>query len=61
MVEKISKRPVNVLGLDLVRAVKKMPEVVETWVQWQRGKRLLAGAPRNITLPSSMELILNPC
>ena len=34
MVEKISKRSINVLGLDLVRAVKKMPEVVETWVQW---------------------------
>lgn len=55
MVEKIREGTINVLGLDLVRTVKMEHEAVAAWVQWAEG--LLAEAPKDITLQSSVELV----
>jgi len=55
MVEKIWEGTINVLGLDLVRAVKKEHEVVAAWVQWAEG--LLADAPKSVVLQSSVEVV----
>jgi hypothetical protein len=53
MVEKIWEGTINVLGLDLVRAVEH--EAVAAWMQCARG--LLADAPKNIAPQSSIEVV----
>lgn len=55
MVEKIWEGTINVLGLDLVRAVQKEQGAVAAWVQWAQG--LLADAPEHIIPQSSMKLV----
>ena len=55
MVEKIWEGTINVLGLDLVGAVKKEQEAVAAWVQWAEG--LLRSAPKDTALQSSMEVV----
>jgi len=55
MVEKIWEGTINVLGLDLVRAVKNEQGAVGAWVQWAEG--ILADAPKNITPQSSVDVV----
>ena len=55
MVEKIWEGTINVLALDLVRAVKKEVGAVDAWVQWAEG--LLADAPKDIIPQSSMDVL----
>ena len=55
MVEKIWEGTINVLGLDLVRAVRKEQGAVDAWVQWAEG--LLADAPKHLTPQSSIAFL----
>ena len=55
MVEKIWEGTINVLALDLVRAVKKEMGAVGAWVEWAEG--LLADVPKGIIPQSSVDIL----